>query len=448
MATWVEDITQALKNLSGQATNNQICNEVQRIRTQLLPKNWEHMVMSLIYNNTADNPNNPGKDLFRWVGRGVWALQDPTETNRVSIYQKNAMKSGGQEIADMQEKSKQISRTEATQEEVSLQEYLPPESIEEITNILQTIKQYRDYSNPDSSSWKEYVDEFFHILGFSTEKKNPRLTVLNVMGANHTPRAIVGFIHPGENFYEIVPGLSWESYLFFAANYYQIVWGILTDGLQLKVVHYQGQEINQPTYWSDIDGVFQNEKIDTFCTIYKMFSYIKGDGGKSIADHGKRQRTMHGRNREDLAERHLLQLEFWRQLLDKAKTKTKLHAKISPRIKNCISVGAGRRGLVFNYVVRMDDAQVELYIDRGEAEWNKSVFNAFLQHKAEIEELFGGPLDWQLLPDKRASRIRYVISGYGLKDEDQWDELQEQLVDVMIRLEKAFWLSITKDIPK
>ncbi len=53
-----------------------------------------------------------------------------------------------------------------------------------------------------------------------------------------------------------------------------------------------------------------------------------------------------------------------------------------------------------NYVVRMDDAQVEP-IDRGEAEWNKMVFNAFLKHKVEIEELFGGPLDWQLLPEKR-----------------------------------------------
>ena len=89
-----------------------------------------------------------------------------------------------------------------------------------------------------------------------------------------------------------------------------------------------------------------------------------------------------------------------------------------------------------------------LYIDRGEADWNKKVFNTFLQNKAEIEASFGEPLDWQLLPDKRASRIRYVISGYGLKDKDQWDELQGQLVDAMIRLEKAFRLSITKDIPK
>ena len=66
------------------------------------------------------------------------------------------------------------------------------------------------------------------------------------------------------------------------------------------------------------------------------------------------------------------------------------------------------------------------------------VFNTFLQHKVEIEDLFGGPLEWQLLPEKRASRIRFVISSFGLIDQDHWGELQDQLIESMIKLEKAF----------
>ena len=159
---------------------------------------------------------------------------------------------------------------------------------------------------------------------------------------------------------------------------------------------------------------------------------------------GHQKKSQQGHKDGDLAERHILRLKFWGELLEKAKTKTKLHAKVSPGIENWVSAGAGKSGLGFNYVVRMDDAQVELYIDRGEAEWNKMVFNTFLQHKVEIEELFGGPLDWQLLPDKRASRIRFVISNYGLIDQDQWDELQEQLIKSMIRMDKAFRPFITK----
>jgi hypothetical protein len=148
--------------------------------------------------------------------------------------------------------------------------------------------------------------------------------------------------------------------------------------------------------------------------------------------------TKGGRTGEDLADRHILRLKFWEQLLEKSRKRTNLHAKVKPGKENWISAGAGKSGLDFNYVVRMDDAQVELYIDRGDSEWNKKVFNALIQHKLEIEDLFGSPLDWQLLPDKRASRIRNVIPDYGLKDQDHWDELQERLIEAMVRLEKVF----------
>lgn len=412
MSTWIEDIAQSLKNLGGQATLTQIYEEVKRIRQSPLPKMWQHIIQDTIYQNSSDTQKFQGNDLFRKVDKGMWALRGQAVTTKVA--------------APVNKSSVPIP-----------QNYSPTESFEEIANILRTIKQYRDYKHPDSSSWKEYVDEVFHILGFSTNAKNTRLMTLNVMGSNHTPKAIVAIVHPSENFDELISGISWESYLLFAASFYHINWGILTNGLQLKIIHYQDQGTKHPNYWPDFDGIVLHEKLDTFCTIYKVFSFIKGYGEKSVIPQGKQQKGLLGHKGEDLAERHVLRLEFWRQLLEKEKTKTKLHAKVSPGIENWISTGAGKSGLGFNYVVRMDNAQVELYIDRGEAGWNKRVFNTFLQHKKEIEDIFGGPLDWQLLPDKRASRIRFVISSYGLKDQEHWDELQNQLIESMIKLEKA-----------
>lgn len=421
--TWVEDIVRAITNLGGQAPLTQIYDEVKRIRQGPLPKMWQHIIQDTIYQHSSDTQKFQGNDLFRKIDKGVWSLRNHVETSRPVL--------------------------RAPKQKVTVpQNYLPPESFEEIANILRTIKQYRDYQHPDSSTWKEYVDEFFHILGFSTDEKNQRIMTLNLMGANHTPKAIVCYVKPGENFDEITPGLEWESYLFYAAKFHQVEWGILTDGLQLKVIHFKDQDNKEPSYWSDLDGIVCHEKLDTFCTIYKVFSFIKGNAGKSVIGQGKQQKTAHGHNGEDLAERHVLRLEFWGQLLDKAKTKTKLHSKVSPGIENWISAGAGKSGLGFNYVVRMNDAQVELYIDRGDVERNKMVFNTFLQHKSEIEQIFGEPLDWQLLPDKRASRIRFVISSYGLLDQDHWDELQDKLIDAMIRLERAFQLVIAKDLPK
>ncbi len=105
---------------------------------------------------------------------------------------------------------------------VPYQNFLPPESLEEITNILHTIKQYRDYQSPGSTTWKEYIKEFFQVLGFTTEEINPRLYTLDVMGSNHTPEAVLVLVNPGENFIEIIPGLPWESYCFLAAQYYRV----------------------------------------------------------------------------------------------------------------------------------------------------------------------------------------------------------------------------------
>jgi hypothetical protein len=410
MATWVDDIVQALKNLGGQATLTQIYDEVKRTRQNLLPKRWQHIIQDTIYQRSSDTQKFHGNDLFQKVGKGVWALRGYA----------------GQTIS-----ARKVPAHPRRQ--VSFQNFLPPESLEEITNTLHTIKQYRDYQSPGSTTWKDYIKEFFQVLGFTTEEINPRLYTLDVMGSNHTPEAVLAVVNPGESFIELVPELPWDSYCFLAAQYYRVGWGIITDGIQLRVSNYQDAEELVPLYWQDIDQIICNEQIDTFCTVYKVFSYIKVQKGKVAGTQIEGDKSG-----EDLAEWRILRLKFWEQLLEEAKKRTNLHAKVKPGKENWISAGAGKTGLGFAYVVRMDDAQVELYIDRGEGEWNKRVFNGLLQHKLEIEDLFGSPLDWQLLPDKRASRIRFVIPDYGLKDQDHWEELQERLIEAMVRLEKAF----------
>ncbi len=147
-----------------------------------------------------------------------------------------------------------------------------------------------------------------------------------------------------------------------------------------------------------------------------------------------------GARRKELAERHLLRLEFWKQLLEKANARQPhhTHARISPGKDHWISAGAGRSGLVWSYVVLMDHGRVELYIDTHDAERNKAIFDALAQHKEAVEQAFGAPLDWQRLDDKRASRICAYIRGHGgLRERDRWDELQEAMIEAMLRLEKA-----------
>lgn len=85
----------------------------------------------------------------------------------------------------------------------------------------------------------------------------------------------------------------------------------------------------------------------------------------------------------------------------------------------------------------MNDAQVELYIDQGEAEANKRIFDRLFASKEQIEAAFGEPLEWQRLDDRRACRIRHRLTLGGLTDRDRWPETQEAMIDAMVRLENA-----------
>jgi len=152
-----------------------------------------------------------------------------------------------------------------------------------------------------------------------------------------------------------------------------------------------------------------------------------------------------GKTKKEMAERYTIRKNFWTQLLDYAKTKTKLHANISPTEHNWLGTRSVFKQLWLNYSVKKDAGVVELYIDLGKdkEEVNKAIFEQLAAKKEEIEKGFGGPLDWRKLEGKRACAIRKQITAGGYRDdEEKWPPIHEAMVDAMIRLERALRLHI------
>lgn len=143
--------------------------------------------------------------------------------------------------------------------------------------------------------------------------------------------------------------------------------------------------------------------------------------------------------KQEMAARHRLRLDFWESLLEKSKKKTSLHANISAGKANWVGAGAGIRGLTYNYSVTYKFGKVELYIDRGKEseEENKKIFDILYSKKQKIERDFEGKLKWERLDDRRASRISKKFDYAGLGDKEKWDKLQDDMIDGMVRLEKA-----------
>ena len=85
----------------------------------------------------------------------------------------------------------------------------------------------------------------------------------------------------------------------------------------------------------------------------------------------------------------------------------------------------------------MDDAEAGLRIRRDTVEESKSIFDSLYANRDAIERAFGDRLEWLRLDDARNSRIRCVISFGGLRDRDRWPEIQDRMIDAMVRLERA-----------
>ncbi len=148
---------------------------------------------------------------------------------------------------------------------------------------------------------------------------------------------------------------------------------------------------------------------------------------------------------EDINGRDKIRYDFWDELLKLAKNKTDLHANISPQRSSYVASAAGKTGLYFQYDILMHAAKVELYIDAGNRRKNKRIFDTIHENEAQINADFGEELEWQRLDDKRACRIMKTLEIGGYREEkSKWPEIQNAMVDTMIRLDAALRPHIDK----
>lgn len=137
----------------------------------------------------------------------------------------------------------------------------------------------------------------------------------------------------------------------------------------------------------------------------------------------------------------IIRKEFWTKLLPVMNSKSSLYQNINTSAYHWIGAGSGVRGLGLNFVATKSYGRAELYIDRGDKEENKFVFDELEKNKEKIESDFGGELVWERLDSKRASRIKVETNG-NVTDKEQWDGMIEFMTDSMVNLESALKLPI------
>lgn len=103
------------------------------------------------------------------------------------------------------------------------------------------------------------------------------------------------------------------------------------------------------------------------------------------------------------------------------------------------SFPAGRTGFVYSVAFRRQSKMsVDLYIDVGDADKNKAVFDRFFSEKDAIEAEFGQALSWERLDNFRASRIAVYEPGSIDDDPQTLDNLGDEAVQLLDKFTRAF----------
>lgn len=82
--------------------------------------------------------------------------------------------------------------------------------------------------------------------------------------------------------------------------------------------------------------------------------------------------------------------------------------------------------------------RAEIYIDQGDADKNKALFDRLLAQKSAVERDLGEPLEWERLDDRRACRVAVYRPGSIEQPEEKLAEIRTWAIDRLLRLKKVF----------
>ncbi len=155
-----------------------------------------------------------------------------------------------------------------------------------------------------------------------------------------------------------------------------------------------------------------------------------------------------GSEKRELAERHEKRLQFWNGLIQVMNNYTSHYRNVSPTKDNWLTAATGIGGVYYLIIIRMDNASIQLVIERGKnAETNKGIFDFLHSHKDKIESDFGDKIIWRRMDDNISSRIQYDTAECCLKDEATWEKGYEIIAKKFVAWDKAF-SKYFKDIKK
>jgi len=128
---------------------------------------------------------------------------------------------------------------------------------------------------------------------------------------------------------------------------------------------------------------------------------------------------------------------YFQSLIDELREKYQFtNAKIG-QPQNWYAFSSGVSNIPFAAVFAQGGkARTELYIDVGDGEKNKALFDWLYEQRDEIHYKLGKKLEWERLDDKRASRIAVYRDGSIQSSEEELIDIKAWHIENLLRFKK------------
>ena len=130
---------------------------------------------------------------------------------------------------------------------------------------------------------------------------------------------------------------------------------------------------------------------------------------------------------------------YFQALIDELREKHKFTGAKAGQPQNWYSFSSGIQGILYAAVFSQGGkARTEIYLDQGDQEINKMLFDKLKEKEEEIITEFGSQLEWERLEDKRASRIAIYRDGVIGSSDSELEEIRMWHIENLLKFKKVF----------
>lgn len=131
--------------------------------------------------------------------------------------------------------------------------------------------------------------------------------------------------------------------------------------------------------------------------------------------------------------------QFFQKLIDELREKYRFTNARKGQPQPWYSFSSGTSGFIYGVsFARGNKMRAELYIDTGDAELNRYVFDLLEGNKKKITEEFQEQLEWEPLENKRAARIAIYRDGNINSSPELLEELQNWCIEKLLKFKSIF----------